>query len=345
MNKGKILKIHKWWASHYGTMMAFIYFVIALSPSPPPFLTFLWTFALFTVASLGIGSFGQLLNDLPDISQDVRSGSQNLLAGKSIPSRFALFGVALIVGILPWWWLPVTPVILALLACEYLLFAAYSLPPLRLKGRGMLGAAADALYAYVIPNTVAVLVFARMAQTELPLWFLVPLVCWCFFFGLERIIQHQFIDELRDEREGIATFVITLGWTRAFHVLHRVLLPLEVASLAVLIAVLGSFSIWIPVFFCVYLCLAVRDYARRSIAGGVRLVCQSSVNVCYLAADVIVARFVWRWLPLLGLAALLVHQPQYLALIPIHLLLFPEPLTWFWRTAVLETRQRFAGVA
>ena len=341
MTGGKLLKIHKWWASHYGTMMAFVYVVTSLSPTPPSLATFLTTLGIFTVASVGIGSFGQLLNDLADIPQDLRSGSHNLVATKSVFARVAIFAAALAIGIVPWVWLPTTPAIRALIAAEYVLFAAYSLPPIRLKTRGILGAVADALYGYVVPNAVAVLLFARLANVEVPAWLLGPLVAWCFFFGLERILHHQLVDESRDSCDGITTFVVRRGWRQAFDDVLRIALPLAAASFVVLLVCLGIVAPLIPAFFVGYLVVALRHWAHTSVGGATRLERLPPVTRHYLVAELAIARFTWRWLPLLGLATLVAHRPAYLPVAVLHFLLFPEPVVWLWRTGVPEAQRLF----
>lgn len=329
MTSVKLLKIHKWWTSHYGTMMAFVYLVVAISPSPSSHGTFLKTLGIFTLASLGIGTFGQLLNDLTDVSQDVRSGAQNLVARKGPLGRAALFAAALVVGILPWWWLPTTPLILALVAAEYVLFALYSLPPFRLKNRGILGPIADALYGYVVPNTVAVLLFARLGG-GVPPWLVAVIATWAFFFGLDQIIQHQFLDESRDQLDGMKTFVVSAGWRSAFNTLLWVILPLEVLAFLALITCMGIVAPATAVASVAYLAAVLGDWSHRSLWNTKRIDRLPPIDRVHVLANLTMAGFVWRWLPLVSLIVLVAMRPSYLPLVVPHLILFPEPLMWTW---------------
>lgn len=343
MTSVKILKIHKWWSSHYGMMMAFVALVVAIGPSPPPIGTLLATLGLFTLASLGIGSFGQLLNDLADVEQDLRSGAQNLVARRGPLVRAAIFTAALAVGIIPWWWLPTTPAIAALVAAEYVLFALYSLPPIRLKDRGLLGPVADALYGYVVPNAVAVLLFAGLVG-GVPGWFVAVLVAWTFLYGLEQILYHQFCDESRDRRDGIRTFVVVRGWDGAFKFLHRVVVPLEALAFVALLVGVGRFAPLIPAAFAVSVAVLFVTWSRRSLANTARLDRLPAIDGVNLVAWMAIARFVQTWLPFLAMLTLVTTHPQYLALLVPQLVLFPAPILWL-RWIGLPAARRLLGPA
>jgi hypothetical protein len=334
---GKTLKLHRWWASHYGTMMAFVYLVVAISPAPPSLATFLQMLGIFTIASLGIGTFGHLLNDLTDITQDLRSGAQSLVASRSPFIRSVFFIIALIAAILPWWWLPSTPVIVALLAAEFLFFALYSIPPFRLKNRGILGPIADSLYAYVIPNLVAVLLFAQLGG-GFPPWMVGVMAVWTLLFGVNHIVQHQLIDESRDRIDGLHTFVVTCGWSAALETLRRIIVPLEVLSFIVLLSCVGCFAPVITEFFVLYLLLLLCLWSRRSLWNTAWPTRLPPIDQVHLVADLAIAKFTWRWLPIISLLNLVITRPEYLLFIPLHLALFPNPLVWLLCEALPAAR-------
>lgn len=343
MTSIKVMKVHNWWASHFGTMTAFIYLITSISVSPPSLGGFLEAFGLFTLASLGIGSFGHLLNDVADVSQDMRSGAQNLVARRGPMATAAAFAFALGLGILPWWWLPTTPAILSLVALEYVLFAVYSLPPFRLKNRGIFGPIADALYAYVLPNAVAVLLFARLGQVDVPGWLMMAILVCCFFFGLERILYHQLIDEPRDRIDAITTFAVTRGWKRAFEFVLRWVIPLESITFVALLAALGTFAPFVVIWFAVYLLAVLRSWSHHGLWSTFRFGRLPSVDRYHLVADRIIARFIWHWLPLASLATLVAANPALLPVSLVHVALFPEPLLWLWRDGIPEA-SRMVGI-
>lgn len=322
----KMLKIHKWWSSHFVVMLGVIYQILAISPTPPPVSTFLATLGVFTLASIGIASFGQLLNDATDVRQDVRSGTHNLVAANSTWRTQFLFLAVLVVGIVPWFWLPVTPAIVVMLAAEYALFIMYSVPPVRLKDRGFGGPVADALYGYVVPTTVAALVFTKLAGGE-PLWmFLLVLFAWGFLYGLGQIIHHQLLDEPRDRAEGIRTFVVAQGWSRSFD------FALDVVSIATLAAFLGLLGVeglanpLIPLGFGVYLVCQLAAWRHRSLGHTARLDRLPRMDRLHFVDQRLLSDFARLWHPLLTLTGLVLRAPDYLPIALLHMAVFPSGL-------------------
>lgn len=331
----KILKIHKWWNSHFVVMLGVIYYILSTSPSPPPMASFLATLALFTFASIGIASFGQLLNDATDVRQDVRSGTQNLVASKGILRTAGLFLAVLVAGIVPWFWLPVTPAIVALLALEYLLFILYSVPPVRLKGRGFAGVAADALYAYVVPTAVAALVFSKLAGIRPPVMFLLSLGGWSFLYGLANILNHQLVDETRDREEGVETFVVARGWSESFDFTMQVV-GWTSAAFVILIAVAGLTNPLLPVGFVIYVVRALFSWRRGSLGHSAHIGRLPRIDRFNLVFKVVLSDFACLWFPLLSLAGLLLHAPQYLAIAVVHMVVFPSGLSDLFRKHLPE---------
>ena len=336
------LKLDRWWTTHFGTMMASVYLVLAISPTPPPLQVLLGTLALFTVATLGIGTFGHLLNDLTDVEQDARTGARNLFATRSTASRVLLTVATLIVGILPWWWLPTTPAVAALVAAEYALFVLYSVPPFRFKERGLPGLVADALYAYMVTNAFAILLFANLAKATIPTWMLMAVLVWCFLFGLQRIMYHELLDAAGDIRSGARTFVVRHGWQRSFEVDLYYLVPTMTAAFLLMIGVWATISPIVPLAYFTYASLTVWSYCSlRGVPPVNRL---SPVDRYHLASDRLNAMFVWRWLGLFALATLVLKCPRYLPLVPLHLALFSQPVVWVWWQGIPQAAKLFRSI-
>ena len=338
MAQEKPLKIDRWWASHFGTMLASVYLVLAISPTPPPLSILLWNLGLFTLATLGIATFAYLLNDLMDAEQDARTGVWNLVATKDTGSRAFLFVAALAAGIAPWWWLPTTPTVAALVAAEYVLFVIYSCPPVRLKERGVPGVVADALYAYVVPNAFSMLLFDNLCGGGVPPWVVAVTLGWCFWFGVERIVHHQLRDANDDERSGARTFVVGYGWSRAFRVVLWGIVPaMAVAFLAMLVA-WGTISPVVPVAFALHAALVTAAWRSSSIGDAIPSHRVSSIDCYHVVAERLICTFVWRWLGLAALAALVTTHPQYLPLVPVHLLMFRRGIVWAFRHELSEAK-------
>lgn len=321
----KLLKLNKWWTSHFGMMLAFIYLATALSAKPPSLTTFASTLLLFVVATLGIATFGQLMNDLMDIQQDLRSGAPNTMARLGIKQRLLLFGFVILLGLLPWIWLPINSVIIGLLVAEYMLFILYSVPPVRLKARGLWGAAADSLYGYVITNMVAILVFTQLSGSDLP-WLTLAASAWMFIFGLGQIIQHQLLDANRDSHDGINTFVVANGWAHSLYILRNVVLPLDCLSFFLLLI---YFFIKIPIIsllFLVHAYLLFQWWQSQTYLSLREIYKLSYIGQINLLSNQLLAQFAWHWLSPLALFKLVIYQPSYFPMIFLHFLFFPRPI-------------------
>ena len=207
----RFLKIHRWWDYQLTIMLALAYQITAGASSVPRLSSWLTALVLFVLACVGIAGFGHLVNDYFDRAADRLSGAPNLVGdratGSLVAKTFAVFALAWI----PWLWLPTDAVILCLLGVEFLLFVMYSMPVVRLKERGLLGPVTDSLYSYTVSTTVATLVFAKLAQFHIPVWFSLLLAVWSFLLGLRQMLAHQILDASRDAHAGVRTFVTING--------------------------------------------------------------------------------------------------------------------------------------
>jgi len=171
-------------------------------------------------------AFGYGINDFADREADRRAGKPNAMdksrSAAAVAWLFSLLsvGLAVIVPFLSgmWDWLAV--------ASSYCLAIAYSLPPLRLKERGLAGLLACALAQRSLPLLVGAVLFG---QLDLNVWLLFVLFT---LIGLRWILLHQVVDLAQDERSRVRTFVRASGSDRALFLLSRGVFPLELAVLA-----------------------------------------------------------------------------------------------------------------
>src|SRR5437016_5425290 len=141
------IRADAWWEHKLALMLGTGYATAALLHAP---LVRLWpTLMLALVALAAAAAFVSLLNDLTDVRDDRAAGKPNRLEGRS--PAFATAGlvgclaVGLAVGALAWRGDALT---LALYGGAWLAFSLYSIPPARLKGRGVAGVLADASGAH-----------------------------------------------------------------------------------------------------------------------------------------------------------------------------------------------------
>ncbi len=197
----------------------------------------------FLVVLVSVAAFGYTLNDYWDGDSDSRAGRVNAQGGLSRLSRRFLVGGPLVLGLGAWVGLDPSVSASLFLAIQLFLLVAYSVPPLRLKERGLLGVVADALYGHVVPLAIVLLVFPPdLTEGSSPLWAGV-LGVWALAKGLRNILLHQVEDRKRDRLSGVSTFAAKLPPLQILSWINRVLLPLEFLALGALLA--GLAPAWV----------------------------------------------------------------------------------------------------
>jgi hypothetical protein len=102
-------------------------------------------------------AYVSFINDATDRLDDRRAGKTNRLADKPPWMLALLLAVPLCIGAafsVAW---RDDPALVAVYLCTWVAFSLYSVPPFRLKGRGILGVVADAAGAHLFPALVAAL--------------------------------------------------------------------------------------------------------------------------------------------------------------------------------------------
>lgn len=201
----------QWWNHKIPPLLAAAALVIAASDRTDDWLE-IRDLVLFLLASIGIAAFGHVVNDLADLGPDRAAGKRNVLSLVGTPARVGLVLGTLVVGLVPFRWLSPGPVTLGLLAAEVLLLVVYSVPPVRLKERGVLGLLADASYAYVLPLALTMSVFSGLPggpAIGAVVW--VPVLVWALLSGIRGILWHQVLDVDNDRRAGVRTLVVRTG--------------------------------------------------------------------------------------------------------------------------------------
>jgi 4-hydroxybenzoate polyprenyltransferase len=164
-------------------------------------------------------NYGYALNDLFDLEEDRRGGRVNAAANVSrryIWTIIALSGA----GALAFATAAAGIAGLALTSVELMLPLVYSIPPIRVKERGLLGIIADALAAHVYPALLALLIVQHLGLSSLGPTLTVMIGLWSLATGLRGIISHQLQGAEHDQVAGLSTIMHRIG--------HR-----EVASLVV----------------------------------------------------------------------------------------------------------------
>jgi 4-hydroxybenzoate polyprenyltransferase len=220
----KALRMKDWRFSFIPVIFGLLYLFIYLGQesSLPRFDIILMLIgSLFT--SFGFASFGYLLNEWADISDDAKAGKQNKLAYLSLLQRIGLLFLTLTLLALPWLFLPKDTESFILIGIEIALFVIYSLPPFRFKNWLLIPNVIDALYAYVVPIYLAYHTFSLHYGELLALQQRCLLFCLLFILGFRNILIHQINDLHFDRRSNKRTLPDFLGLQTSNQVLVALL--------------------------------------------------------------------------------------------------------------------------
>ncbi|HRI27001.1 MAG TPA: UbiA family prenyltransferase [Chitinophagales bacterium] len=284
----------------------------------------LWAMAASYTTIIGIAAFGYFVNDYADIQQDAQAGKPNSVAKLTTVQRITVLSITLLVALVPWLYLPLTPLNAPFLAAQFGLFMAYSLPPLRLKERGFAGILADALYAHVNPAVLAALTFYLLIPApfgQLPAY-LALLAGWQLLWGLGNILHHQTQDAQADAAAGAKTFALQTGIAKVTNIREQWLLPLE----------------WV-VYLCFLLFLAKNGLGTSGavvcLALGLMQAALLGYNKQLPAGKTSGLFFVLHrqylvWLPLVMLIGLANRQLIFAAMLPVHFIAFPQASAQVW---------------
>jgi 4-hydroxybenzoate polyprenyltransferase len=309
------LRLSNPWRYKAPLLMAVPYFMLVFSEIDT------WMAIKFILLSyitiIGIAGLGYLINDYSDREKDGLAGKTNALIDMSmgrIRLLFLLFGV---LAVAPWFIFPMTVWSLFLLVLELGLFAAYSLPPIRLKERGIAGVLTDSLYAHVVPTILAAYTFWLIDDRNYHAFgtFVVVFGLWQLILGIRNIVLHQLKDANADRNSGTRTWMLDWGaeksrrWTRW-------LLVLEVlAFLANCFFFLKNMPLFLIVLLAFWSLRWWEDYVRNISTGKDRL----RFSAHYYLDD-----FYIRIFPLVVIFYLIPDRIDVLPILILHVALFPN---------------------
>lgn len=316
------LRADKWWNYKIPPMLAFAYYALLSAPGVPPLRDTVTMLALFLVAVIGIAGFGHVFTDIFDVEEDRVRGQSNIWAGLSDAKRAALITSLLAASWIPWLFIPIGTAGIMLVASEFLMFALYAVPPVRLKTRGFPGIVADSMYAHVLPALWTWIPFARFAYAETPLWLGLIAAAWALIVGMRELLHHQAVDANSDRRAGVSTYGALKGRDNVIKIVLNRLLPLELMAFAALLGALTAQTVVVVVGFAAYLGWSVFKIERRwidpvGILSGPQIDDRATI-ICRR----ILSPFYYAWLPILLLIALTLKDSTYAVLLLLHLLLF-----------------------
>jgi 4-hydroxybenzoate polyprenyltransferase len=228
----------EWWDYKLSPLFATIYATAYLLGVP--ILTLRTMLVLALVSLVSCAAYVSVINDLTDREDDAASGKTNRLAGKSRAFVWLLLACCIAPGAMAALYLRGDLLLLILYCAAWAAFSLYSIPPARLKNRGLLGVLADASGAHLFPTLFVVALVFRWQKMPIDFLWLASVAMWSFGYGLRGILWHQLNDLQSDELVGLRTLANRYGRARLESFGAFVVFPVEVAALTFMLARAGS---------------------------------------------------------------------------------------------------------
>ena len=165
--------------------------------------TFIAQVVVFFLFSTVMTAFGYLVNDLSDIELDRAQGKRNAFQNTSRKQALLILLAVLAVGSLLGFPFLSRPGFLLLWLVWVMAASLYSLPPLRLKERGLPGLLATVAAQQTLPAALLFIVFGQLVS-----WGALILVAYATVRGFSSDISHQLRDRPTDSRANSGTFAV-----------------------------------------------------------------------------------------------------------------------------------------
>lgn len=275
----------------------------------------LWIGALTLFLSVAAAAiYASAINELTDRADDAAAGKRNRAAERPRSVK-PLLAVAVGAGLtFVWFWRDDT-LLVSCYAATWLAFAIYSIPPFRLKKRGVAGVLCDAAGEQMFPALTAVFVAARGTPRAASGAWVAIVAVWALAFGLRGIVWHQLRDVDNDRAAGVQTFASRQPRVASLICVFLVF-PLELGAFALMLAQIGS--PWPAAFLVLYAVYAVRSVHRRQL---------TPVIVAPKPRSFIVLQdFYTDLFPIALLIAAAARDRRDIIVLAVHLLLFPRPV-------------------
>lgn len=321
----QIVRFYTWWNFILPPILAFIYLFLLL-------LNIHWAEALiiaglFLSWMIGAASFGYFINDLCDVTVDALAGKKNETDQLSILSKIVIVTLSLGIALTPWVFLSGSIFVFGLVIFHLILLVIYSAPPFRLKNNLYLGMICDILYSILIPLLIVMVTFSEIHENTPSLILSGTILFWAFLKGFRNILLHQLDDKKNDARAGHYTFVHKIGPLKALNCINLFILPSELMVFSFLCVYLSFLIDYFFIGFCIFLIFTFLKFSLWKIFT-IRPR-QFRLKFLYFLND-----FYEEWLPLTALIFLALHKVEFLILLALHMLLFPQKIIKLFKDSI-----------
>ncbi len=271
---------------------------------------------LFLFVSLVVGaSYVSLINDITDLEQDVAAGKKNRMLNIAPSKRWLLPGASVLAGIVFGYFYSFHLPSVILYTLSWIAFSLYSLPPVRLKKRGIWGVLADASGSQLFPSLLMVTFISFKTGQPVNITWLILVGVWSFALGLRGILWHQYHDLKNDQQVGLRTLVTDLNSASGKWV-TIIVFGIELISLAGMLAFFNNPWAFLCLgFYVVYVMGLIR------ILQAIPIAVKPPENKAY---HILMSDYYQVLLPLTVLISAAFVHPLVLIILAVHIILFPR---------------------
>ena len=309
----KFTRYSEWWEYKLVPLLVVGYSAIIINRFPIEKVALTLSIILLAIISGAI--YVSVINDLTDINEDAIAGKNNRMAGISSSGRFAILFISIIIGLYFGYKFYPDMLSIYLFCSAYLVFSLYSLPPIRLKKRGIWGVFCDAMGAHLFPALLMITHITFILGGKLNLIFLIATGIWAFCYGLRGILWHQFYDRDNDIKSNTNTFASKIE-PKDFKLSELTIFAIEIATLSIMIY--HIFNLWLFLSLLSYLFLVlIRKFGFKYET----VLILSPVSAPY---QLLMNDFYLVFLPLSLLLEISLYNVYGWIVLCLHLLLFPR---------------------
>lgn len=227
-----VIRSQEWWAHKLPPLLAIAYATVLMSPVPL-YKVALW--AIFLLCSLVVGAiYVSVINDITDLEEDLASGKSNRVQQVPKQYRWIIPAACIVLGFVFGYFLYPDVLSCFLYLLSWIVFSLYSIKPIRLKNRGILGVLADGCGSHVFTSLLMVASMSYVTHQAIDWAWFTAVGIWAFTYGLRGILWHQFSDRDNDIKVNLNTYASKIDPIK-FKKNSRFLINTELIALAVML--------------------------------------------------------------------------------------------------------------
>lgn len=232
-----IIRSQEWWAHKLPPFLAIGYATALMSPEPL-YRVALWL--VFLLSSLVVGAiYVSVINDITDLEEDLASGKSNRIQQVPAKFRWVIPVTCLTIGLVFVYFLYPDLLSCYLYLSSWIVFSLYSIKPVRLKNRGILGVLADGCGSHLFPSLLMVSSVSYVTHQEINWVWFTSIGIWALCYGLRGILWHQFADRDNDIKVHLNTYASKIK-PGDFKNKTKLLIMVEMIALAALLYQLST---------------------------------------------------------------------------------------------------------